>query len=911
MPLTPGTRVGPYEIINSIGAGGMGEVYRARDERLGRDVAVKVLPAAVSGDSTALARFEREARAVGALSHPNIVNVYDVGTAPPASAGHAPVAYVVMELLEGETLRDRVRALSGPPTREGTRTPAPHGSGVALTGIPKKKALDIAIQIAQGLAAAHSRGIVHRDLKPENIFITADGRVKILDFGLARAAPQTPDVLANAQTVVSPQAGAADTVPGMVLGTVGYMAPEQVRGQAVDHRADIFAFGTVFYEMLTGQRAFEGDSAIETMSAILKADPMEGPAATVAVSGPLEPLLRHCLEKQPDERFQSARDLAFQLQAIAGGTLSTGAAATEGPQAAAPISGRRFLLPVAIAAALLAGFAAGYWVPRTVAEETITLAAPMPDDVRVSPFSSPARSGGIAVSPDGRQIAFVGVADGGLPQLYVRSLDSSVVRGVQGTEGASFPSWSPDGQRLAFTRGTTLNIISAAGGSPQEIAQMGNIRSAAAWGPDDTLLYHSDYRLALLRVSAAGGTTSEVLASAGENVSWFSPVWLPDGKRFLVVRFAYSDDEAQGAGIYMGTVDSQQTTLLVAGPISEVAYGDDEIFYRKGRDLVAQPFDPQTVTLSGQARVISSHVSLISAAGGTLAYFDPPGGLALGHRIQILSRTGDVLAQVGEPGSFRDPKLSPDERFLAVARAGATGVFSIWTYDLVRGIDSRITGETFVSPGWTQDGRSILLGRSGLMRFDVGTPGKPEIIRPLPAYSNVLDTSPDGRHVLVQISGAADSQLAAVALDGQSDPRPIGPPDNSPSNAAFAPNGTWIAYVAPEGTTRRLFVRPFDGTGVRIPVTAATAYYPRWRRDGRELYFMTTGPPPSMMAVSVAWTAAGPEFGTPQTLFKIPPGIVPGNLGYAVTGDGQKFVAIVAGDLDPSPLTVRVRVRPR
>ncbi|HXG56915.1 MAG TPA: LpqB family beta-propeller domain-containing protein, partial [Vicinamibacterales bacterium] len=664
-----------------------------------------------------------------------------------------------------------------------------------------------------------------------------------------------------------------------------------------------FAFGAVLYEMLTGQRAFDADSPIETMSAILKADPMEEPAAGVAISGPLEPLLRHCLEKQPDERFQSARDLAFQLQAIASGALSTGAA----ERAVGRGGARRFLLPAAVAAALAAGLAIGYWFPRGGVEEMLSLAAPMPGDVRVSKGSSPARSGGIAVSRDGRQIAFAGNGESGRPQIYIRSLDSPVVRAVQGTEGGMSPAWSPDGQRLAFVQGQQLRIVAAAGGAPQSIADVRSHRTAPSWGDDDTLLYHSDYRQPLLRVSAGGGTPTEVLATPAKDVSWFSPVWLPDGRRFLVVRFAYADDVAQGAGIYVGSVDSKETTLLVPGPISEVAVGAHDIFYRKGTDLVAHPFDPRGAKLSGQPRVLSNHVSIVAAAGGTLVYFDPPAGLSMGHRITLLSRTGEVVSLIGDAGTMRDPKLSPDDRFVAVARAGETGVFSIWTYDLARDIDSRVTGATFVSPGWTGDGRSILVGRSGLMRFDIGAGGPPQLIRPLPSFSNVLDVSPDGREALLSIIGAETSQLAAIALDGQSDPRPIGPPDTTSSYASYSPDGKWIALVGSEGTAQRLFVRP-NGPGGRMPVMKAGGSFPRWRSDGRELFFLAgSGPETAMMVMPVSWTPNGPEFGTPQMLFKIPK-IVASNLGYDVMTDGQKFVVIVAGEPDASPLTVRIRV---
>jgi Tol biopolymer transport system component len=901
MSLQNGSRLGAYEIVGPIGSGGMGEVYRAHDSRLGRDVAIKVLPSSLTNDPASLARFEREAKAIGALNHPNIVNVYDAGT-------HEGVTFVVMELLEGETLRARLQGAAAHTSTPSTKTPKPGSSGgTQAHGLPRKKALDIEHQIAQGLAAAHARGIVHRDLKPENIFLTNDGRVKVLDFGLARAVTQQ---IGEAQTQMSP-APVSDSIPGMVLGTVGYMAPEQVRGQAADQRADIFAFGAVLYEMLTGERAFDCETPIETMSAILKADPLEQPVAAVAISGPLEPLVRHCLEKQPDERFQSARDLAFQIQAIASGSIST--ATVERAVGAGRAGVRRWVVLGAVAvAALIAGAAIDRaTLPKPAGETSVTLTALLPPDVRVWPGGSPARSGGIAVSRDGRQIAVIGRAGSGAPQIYVRSLDSPLARPVLGTDNAAYPSWSPDGHRLAFWQAGNLKTIPVEGGAPQVVADARNPRSPAAWGVDDTLLYVPEYRLALMRVPAGGGAPSEALPMIAPNVSWFSPVWLPGGRRFLVVRFPYADDQAKGAGIYVGTVDSKETTLLVAGPISEVAVGHSEIYYRRATELVEHPFDPRTATLTGQPRVLSNHVSMVDAAGGTVAYFDPPGGLSQGQRITVFSRSGDVLSQVGAAGSFRDPRLSPDGRRIAVARAGETGLFSIWTYDLARNIDSRVTGGTFVSPGWTRDGAGILAGGAGAVhRFDLAG-GAPQIIHSLPDFANVTDVSHDGREALLWIVGAESAQTATLALDGKSDPRRIGEPDRSNSSyASFSPDGKWIAMMGAEGSTRRLFVRPNPGPGARIAVTAGPASYPRWRGDGRELYFVgdRRGAEAQIMAVPVLWTPTGPDFGTPQVLFKVDRPIF-SNLGFDVTSDGQKFVIIVGGEPDPSPITVRVRVK--
>jgi serine/threonine protein kinase/Tol biopolymer transport system component len=902
MPLIPGTRLHAYEITAPIGAGGMGEVYRAHDARLGRDVAIKVLPASVSADPQSLARFEREARAIGALNHPNIVNVFDTGS-------DRGVSYVVMELLEGETLRARLQGPGAPTSAGSGKTAKPRSSsGVRTSGLPKKKALEIAQQLAQGLAAAHARGIVHRDLKPENIFLTTDGRVKILDFGLARAAPEATEQLSNAQTQVTPNIF-GDSVPGLVLGTVGYMAPEQVRGQTVDHRADIFAFGVVLYEMLTGERAFDGESHIETMGAILKADPLEQPAAAVAIAGPLEPLLRHCLEKQPGERFQSARDLAFQLQAIASGSLST--SATERAVVPPPSVGRRLIVPALVAVALAIGGAIGYWGARRGAtKEFVSLAIAMPEGLRVFPGASPARSGGLAVSRDGRSIAFVGARESIPAQIYVRTLDSPVARPVPGTEGGQLPVWSPDGRRLAFWHASKLKVIGIDGGSPRTVADLQNPRSAPAWSDDDVLLYHADYRHALTRVPASGGTPAEVLPALGGNKSWFSPVWLPDGKRFLVVRFSYADAESQGAGIYIASTDSKEPALLVAGRISEVALGEGELYYRRGTDLIAQPFDSDAGTVSGESLVLSNHVSLVAAAGGTVVYFDPPGGLSFGHRIAMLSRRGEVLSHVGQPGTFRDPRLSPDGRHLAVARADENGIFSIWTYDLARNIDTRVTGATFVSPAWGPDGRWILVGNAdGLRRFEVGMGGEGALVRKLPEFAAVADVSPDGREAVLQIIGAASMQLASVALDGESPPRPIGPAQPGTSLAALSPDGRWIAHLAAEGNTRRLFVQPVAGQGARVPVTASPAVYPRWRGDGRELYFLTDGGDGKLdvMAVPVTWTASGPDFGQPLRLFTIER-LVLSNLAFDVTRDGQTFVGIVTDTPERSPITVRLRV---
>src|SRR6476646_3095143 len=469
MNLSPNIPIGDYTIVSKIGEGGMGEVYRARDTKLGRDVAIKVLPAAFSADAERLRRFEQEAQAAGALNHPNILVIYHIGT-------HKESPYIVSELLEGETLRERM-------------------GGVAL---PQRKAIDYALQTAHGLAAAHEKGIIHRDLKPENLFITKDGRVKILDFGLAKLLGNDSN---QAQTEIPTRR--VNTDPGVVMGTIGYMSPEQVRGKAADNRSDIFSFGAILYEMLSGRRAFRGESTADTISAILREDPPDLSSTNRNINPALERVVNHCLEKNPEQRFNSARDLAFAIEALSGPTTTSGDTATILTKLPSAKTQRRAFIPWAIAAVLLiacATLALLYFWPRPTDKRAISFAIEIPDKA--------SDIGDLAISPDGKLIVFAANIDG-KSFLFLRSLDSVELKLLPGTDDAYLPFWSPDNRYIGFFANNKLKKIDANGSSIQTICDSGG-SSGGTWNSDGVILFSSQGQ-PLRRVAAAGGEPTVAL----------------------------------------------------------------------------------------------------------------------------------------------------------------------------------------------------------------------------------------------------------------------------------------------------------------------------------------------------------------------------------------------------------------
>jgi eukaryotic-like serine/threonine-protein kinase len=888
LALSPGTRLGPYEITAPLGAGGMGVVYRGRDTRLDRDVAIKVLPDAVAADGAALARFEREAKAVAALSHPNILSIYDVGA-------NGAVHYAAMELLDGQTLRERLEA--GP--------------------VPARKAIDIAVQIAHGLSAAHEKGIVHRDLKPENLFITGDGRVKILDFGLAK----NTAAIASAATV--DRTITQDTTPGAVLGTVGYMAPEQVRGQPADQRSDIFALGAVLHEMLTGHRAFGRDSAADTLSAILKEDPPEVGLHVRGVTPALDAIIRRCVEKQPADRFHSAHDLAIALQAVSG----SGSGANSPAAAIGPPRGRR-LFALAIPVAMLVIGAVTGWLVR--ARLTHEVARGLEARFTISPPAGSIfdwQSKAIALSPDGAMLVFVATT-GGKRQLWIRPLASVDATVLPGTDDALFPFWSPDSRHVAFFSGSELKRVALAGGPVQTLCRAGHGRGGA-WNRNNVIIFSPDTQTPLYRVDAGGGTPTPLTKIEG-NVSDRWPQFLPDGDHFVHFR---QSGEAGRRGIYVGSLTTGESEHLL-DVVSLASYADGFLYYVNGRALVAQPFDAGSRKLTGPPVTIAENVgrhgesgptayaALTTSETGVLAYssIEP-----LSSELTWFDRTGKKLGILGPPGGYADPELSPDAGRVVVARDDPrSGSPDLWVMELGRDVAARLTFGTSQenAPAWMPRGDAIFFtsdheGPRSIYRKAVsGAGGETRILDDDADGATVESVTPDGRYLLFSRPTPATAwDTFMVPLDGDPARRKPVPVLNTAANELHAqpsPDGRFIAYTSDESGNEEIYVQTFPASAGKWQISTAGGDQPRWRADGRELFYVSRDS--KMRAVPVS-TAAGFEAQRPVTLFPVSmpvAGATTFQSNYVVMPDGKRFLVITTSpDQMKSPITVVMNSRHR
>ena len=873
--LSAGTRLGRYEIVTPLGAGGMGEVYQARDMRLGRSVAIKVLRLDLAGDDGLRARFRREAESIAALKHPHVCVLYDVGE-------HEDLDFLVMEHCEGETLADRLRR--GP--------------------MPLDDVIRCGIEIAEALAAAHRQSFVHRDLKPGNVMLTKTG-AKVLDFGLAKPlAP--PQALADSVAATRDQ---ALTVEGTIVGTLGYMAPEVLEGRPADARSDLFALGAILWEMASGRRAFEASTQAGLIAAILTGEP----GRTETSDAPLPPLLeravRKSLVKDPDRRWQSATDLADALRWV-----SDGVAEGPAPAAAAPRSRRWGWLA---AGALLACVAlAAVLATRPDAART---SRPTPMRLSIVPppgtvFSARDISGHaqFALSPDGTRIAFVAGPLGQPGQIWVRPLESGGGAPLPGTEDASGPFWSPDGESLAFFARGKLKRITLDGAVVRELAEVSADVGTGSWGSEGLILFSGGAGEGFIGVSADGGPARPAtsLNLERKEVGHRAPQFLPDGRRFLLY---VGSALAESSGAHLGSLDAAGTTQLLTSAANAVYAEPGYLLFDHASHLTAQRFDLEAEALVGEPislgdRVIgmggSSFLPVSASDNGILAYWD---GRSPPTELRWFDRTGRPLGTVDAPGAVFNPRLSPDGRQLVFSERNPAGDSDLWRIDLESGLASRLTFSGVARfATWSPDGRSLVYSdRLRLFRRAASGAGDDVPIEGLAGHWAIFpeDWSRDGRWLVCIAAMKTGWELTAVDLtSGES--RLVREAPGSQIYPSLSPDGRWVAYTSDESGRWEVYVQPFPVGAGRWQVSSAGGSQPVWRGDGRELYYLDGQG--SVIAVPVRSTEVF-EVGRAERLFTSSPRsiLAPYRWTFAVTPDGDRFlIQVPLPNADPSTITV-------
>jgi len=879
--LAAGIRLGPYEILAPLGAGGMGEVYRARDSRLDRIVAVKVLPAHLSGDEHRRQRFEREARTISQLSHPHICSLYDIGRQDGTD-------YLVMEYIEGETLTQRLA--KGP--------------------LPAEQYLRSGIQIADALDRAHRQGIVHRDLKPGNIMLAKSG-VKLLDFGLAKFAASPAAINLSA---LPTEADRQLTDTGQILGTLQYMSPEQLEGKEADVRSDLFAFGAVLYEMATGNKAFTGKNQASLIAAILQNEPQ--PISSVSPLSPpaLDRVVRTCLAKDPEDRWQTAHDVMLQLRWIAEGGSQAGipapvAAGRRGREARAWSVAAALLVAAAI-------FAGAYWRSRTAAPPALHFSVLPPEGKTFAFESAP-----IAISSDGMRLVF-SAQEGDRTHLYVRSLASFEARPLEGTDDVQYPFWSPDGAWVGFFQGGKLKKIRAGGGPAEAIAEAPNCRGGS-WGRDGAIVFAPLGGGAIYRVSEMGGTATPVTfpRASEEALSHRFPSFLPDGRHFLYLAMKSEESEKvrdEELGIFIGSTESREAVRLLPDKSNAIYAPPGFVLFRREETLMALPFDAKTLKATGAAVPVAEQIEFSvrssgvfsASATGVLVYRRGLGPQQI--RLSWLDRSGKAGgAPEVPPAEVWDVRLWPDgKRALLSIFRQESGHTDLWSYDLERGVRNRLTSGTGGSePVLSPDGRRVAFalgafgGASSFYVIDSSGEGKPVLLSTFPREVAPLDWSSDGRWILLrQMAGpkgpdarpelwvwsVADKKASAYL---QTEWRN--------ETGVFSPDGRWVAYVSNESGVRDVSVRPFPGPGERIQISKGGGSAPRWSRDGSEIAFQAPGS--KLMVVEVK-TQGGFRAGQPRVLLNLPAS----TQFWDITADHQRIlVALTAVEQKtPTPLSV-------
>jgi Tol biopolymer transport system component len=863
--------LGPYTVLEKIGAGGMGEVYRAHDTRLGRDVAIKALPDAFARDPERLSRFEREARLLATLSHPNIAAIYGLEEV-------AGDRYLVLEYIEGPTLAERL----------------------AQGRIPLDEAIDICRQIAAGVEAAHESGVIHRDLKPGNVKITPDGKVKVLDFGLAKSASGGDG--SDFHISHSPTLAHAATGAGVILGTAAYMSPEQARGRVVDRRTDIWSFGCVLYECLTGRQLYDGETVSDLIARILEREP-DWSALPANVPPRVRELLRRCLRKDPKERLRDIGDARLEL----------GEAFTDPPAAVAavmtPVRRRRFGWEIGAAAlvAVLATALAGFALVRARGDApemgTLRVSVQAPDGVEVSQEVPD-----ITISPDGTTLAFVGQDSSGTRRLWLRPLSSATARAMPGTEGAAIPFWSPDSRNIAFFAGGELRRTAVAVQGVQAICPAPNPRGGA-WSPNDVIVFGPAASGPLMQVPASGGAPKPATtldAAKGETAHRF-PSFLPDGRRFLYVALPGRANETETR---VGSLDSPEPGPVVLSANSTAVYaGSGYLLFNRQGTVLAQAFDAGELRLDGTPHPIRDLVDATASYSGSPVLMTSRDGVLVQRelrstdtRVEFLDRAGQARGALAlPPGTYTSPRFSPDgSRLIFNFNKLGLSVSPLVMADAARNISSRFTVDgTFDTDGvWTSDGRRVFYGsdRGGgrsLYAKNADGSGAETLVADVPnLFNDPTDITPDGRTIIYRsLSGETSEDIWTVPVDGRGEPKPLIQTRFNEMDAVVSPDGRWIAYRSDESGRFEIYVQSFPSLDRKYrvsdaganPLVNTTASWARWRSDGRELYFIGG----DGQTIMVSATECGEAFGfeTPRPLLRLPRGFVDAD----ISPDGQRI----------------------
>ena len=866
MAILPGKRLGPYEILSAIGAGGMGEVYKARDTRLDRTVAIKVLPTHLADRAELRERFEREAKTIASLNHPHICTLFDTGH-------QDDIDFLVMEYIEGETLAQRL----------------------VKSALPLEQVLQYAIEISDALDRAHRKGVTHRDLKPGNVMLTKSG-TKLLDFGLAKLAQEAAPVTPDSQL---PTMKSAVTAEGTILGTLQYMAPEQVEAKEVDARTDIFAFGAVVYEMATGRKAFEGKTSASVMAKILEVDPPPLMSLQPMTPPALDRVVKRSLAKEPEKRWQTANDLCEELKWIAEGGSQARVAARVAGHRVTPV---RLLAAVAATAVVVALSLAFLHFRETPPEAPVLRTTILPPDNTTLDFTN-----GLslpALSPDGKRIVFGARSADGKTPLWVRSLDALTAQPLAGTEGAAFPFWSPDSRFIAFFADGKLKKIDASGGPALTLADA-PVGRGGSWNRSGVIIFApTNAADELLRVSSAGGASSPISGVQGR-LPWF----LPDGRHFLY------QNQPGNLRICVGSLDGGESKVVTEAG-SNALYAQGHIMFLRNGTLMAQPFDSKRLVTTGEAVPVAEQVQTVLNSGtvgvfsvsetGKLAY--RTGTAFGGFRLTWFDRSGKQEATVGEPADLIAFHFSLDRKSLAAAIQDISHT-NIWTYDVSRGLRTRLTFDPAFDndPVWSPDGRSIVFrsnrkGHFDLYRKSANGAGSEELL-----YADNLGKIPtswsaDGKFLLYLTGVVGDGfartggDLWALPLIPQRPGDPLKPfvilqTSFNVFDSQFSPDSRWIAYVSNESQRAEIYVTPFppplSGPGGKRQVSTAGGTLPRWRQDGKEIFYM--GPDRRLMAAEVEATGGVLEVGQVRPLFGAM-GMAQGNPLYDVSADGQHFL---------------------